>query len=66
MLIALKDVQLKRATDHERGNVQQFLDRLLVEVVSENYRYFLAQHLLQGLPPEDMPEAYLLATAAQQ
>jgi hypothetical protein len=58
MLITLRDIQLKRATDHERGNVQQFLDRLLVEVVSENYRYFLAQHLAQGLPPEDLPEAY--------
>ncbi len=57
MLIALKNVQLKRATDHERGNVQHFLDRLLVEVVSENYRYFLAEHRLQGLPPEDFPEA---------
>jgi len=58
MLITLKDIQLKRATDHERGNVQQFLDRLLIEVVSENYRYFLAEHLAHGLPPEDSPETY--------
>lgn len=56
MLIALQDIQLKRATDHERGNVQQFLDRLLIEVVSENYRYFLAQHRAHGLPPEELPE----------
>lgn len=36
---------LKRAINAERGNVQAFLERLLVEVASENYRYFLSEHL---------------------
>ncbi len=58
MLVTLSKVKLKRATDHERGNVQQFIDRLLVEVVSENYRYFLTEHLSQDLAPEQNPEAY--------
>lgn len=58
MLTSIKEIQLKRATDHERGNVQQFLNRLLVEVVSENYRYFLTEHLSQGLLPEENPETY--------
>jgi len=56
MLITLTKVQLKRATDHKRGNVQSFLDRLLIEVVSENYRYFLAQYLAFGIRPEDSPQ----------
>lgn len=58
MIISLTDVQLKRATDHKRGNIQHFLDRLLVEVISENYRYFLAQHLATELPLEEKPETY--------
>lgn len=56
MIITKKSVGLKRATDPKRGNVQQFLDRLLVEVVSENYRYFLTEHLSMGDPPEANPE----------
>ena len=45
MLQILSKIGSKRANDHERGNVQQFLERLLVEVVTDNYRYFVAQHL---------------------
>lgn len=45
MLTVLSDVALKRAINAERGNVQAFLERLLVEVASENYRYFLSEHL---------------------
>ena len=45
MLTVLSEVALKRATNHELGNVQLFLERLLVEVVSENYRYFLSEHM---------------------
>ena len=45
MLQVLSRISSKRATDYKRGNVQQFLERLLVEIVAENYRYFLAQHL---------------------
>lgn len=58
MLITLTEVQLKRAIDHKRGNVQSFMDRLLIEVVSENYRYFLAQYLSFGLSPEESPQTY--------
>lgn len=45
MLTVLNEVSLKRATNPELGNVQLFLERLLVEVASENYRYFLSEHL---------------------
>jgi hypothetical protein len=45
MLTVVSEVSLKRATSPERGNVQLFLERLLVEVASENYRYFLSEHL---------------------
>lgn len=45
MLTVLNEVSLKRATNPELGNVQLFLERLLVEVVSENYRYFLSEHM---------------------
>lgn len=56
MLINLSEVQLKLATDDTRGNVQSFLDRLLNEVASENYRYFLAEYTSLGWTPEDFPE----------
>ena len=45
MLTVLSHVKLKRAISAERGNVQAFLERLLIEVTSENYRYFLSEHL---------------------
>lgn len=45
MLTILRGVTLKRAIDAERGNVQAFLERLMIEVASENYRYFLSEHL---------------------
>lgn len=45
MLTVLTDVRLKRAIDAGRGNVQAFLERLVIEVTSENYRYFLTEHL---------------------
>jgi len=45
MLTVLTEGSLKGATNPERGNVQSFLERLLVEVVSENYHYFLSEHL---------------------
>lgn len=37
MLKVLKQVALKGATDPRHGNVQTFLERLLVEVTAENY-----------------------------
>lgn len=58
MITSVTRIKLKRATDHARGNVQQFLERLLVEVVSENYRYFLTEHLYFGTDdkPSHQPE----------
>ncbi len=45
MLTVLSEVSLKGATNPKLGNVQLFLEQLLVEVISENYRYFLSEHL---------------------
>lgn len=45
MLKIISEVNLKRAIDAERGNVQAFLENLLTEVLSENYRYFISEHL---------------------
>lgn len=49
MFTKLATLRLKRAIDPVRGNVQTFLDRLLVEVASENYRYFLSELAAQEL-----------------
>lgn len=54
VLTLVSNVSLKLATDPLRGNVQHFLERLLVEVVSENYRYFANEHVdlqRKGLSP---------------
>lgn len=56
MIITLNRVQLKLATDSQRGNVQSFLDRLLVEVASENYRYFLTEHQYLAHGQSSAPE----------
>lgn len=58
MIHVLKDVRLKGATDSGHGNVQTFLERLLVEVVAGNYRYFLHEHLLKASDAKEEPEAY--------
>lgn len=58
MLRVIKNVKLKRATDSQHGNVQTFLERLLVEVVAGNYRYFLHEHLTQASNMDEEPEAY--------
>jgi hypothetical protein len=38
-------LKLKGATNPGKGDVQVFLQRLLVEVIGANYRYFLNEHL---------------------
>ena len=58
MLKIISNVGLKLATDAERGNVQVFLERLLVEVVSENYRYFASEHLYYQRHGYDQPSTY--------
>lgn len=58
MLKVLNQVSLKRATDPQHGNIQTFLEQLLVEVVSGNYRYFLNEHLINSAPDLDEAEAY--------
>lgn len=58
MLKVVHQVSLRRATNPEHGNVQTFLEQLLVEVISGNYRYFLNEHLTNSIPEIDEPEAY--------
>lgn len=58
MIISHTEVQLKRALDPAKGNVQTFLDRLLVEVVSDNYRYFLTECLAASKGGEETLEAH--------
>lgn len=48
MLKIVDRVQLSRATNPEYGNVQFFLERLLVDIVAANYRYFLNDHLAKS------------------
>lgn len=52
MLTVVKPVSQKRATDTRYGNVQTFLERLLVEVVAGNYRHFLHERVAFGAEPE--------------
>ena len=58
MLRVVRDIWLKGVTKAEHGNVQTFLERLLVEVVAGNYRYFLHEHLMQASDTDEEPEAY--------
>jgi hypothetical protein len=58
MIISHTEVQLKRALDHAKGNVQTFMDRLLVEVASENYRYFLTECLAASRGGETTLQAH--------
>ena len=45
MLEIVKRIRMKRATDAAVGDVQVFLERLLVEVVAGNYRHFLNERI---------------------
>jgi hypothetical protein len=68
MLTVVKRVAQKRATDPQYGNVQTFLERLLVEVVSGNYRHFLHERVAFGAEserPEELCWPPLLAVERQ-
>lgn len=70
MLTIVKEMNLVRAKNPEFGNVQHFLERLLVDVAAANYRYFLNDHLSkarqEGLTaPERACHSPLLENEAQ-
>lgn len=46
MLRVINKVKMPRAVDTAKGNVQTFLERLLVEVVAGNYRHFLHEYVV--------------------
>jgi hypothetical protein len=58
MLIIEKSIDGKLATAPEKGNVQTFLERLLVEVISENYRHFLNERLIRDNPGKCWPPLF--------
>ncbi len=58
MLKVERNVPLLRATDPQHGNVQTFLERLLVEAVAGNYRHFLHEQLASSALHEDAPEEH--------
>lgn len=43
MLKIHKEFKQARSIDPKTGNIQPFLERLLIEVISENYRHFLSE-----------------------
>lgn len=45
MLSMIDRVKMKRATNAATGDVQVFLERLLIEVVAANYRHFLTEKI---------------------
>lgn len=54
MLRIVKRIESRKAKNAEHGNVQQFLERLLVDVAAANYRYFLSDYVNKSrLDPED-------------
>lgn len=57
MLKIIKQVGLIRATNPAHGNIQTFLEQLVVEVVANNYRYFLNEHLINSVFDASQPEA---------
>lgn len=48
MLEVVKGLSSSRAKNAEHGDMQTFLERLLLEVVSLNYRYFVQERLAWG------------------
>lgn len=63
MLEILKPLSAKKATSPEHGDLQTLLERLLLEVTSLNYRYFLQERLTLG--SEWLCEPPLLANERQ-
>lgn len=43
MLEIIKRIHLRSATDSATGDVQVYLEQLLVEVIAANYRQFLSE-----------------------
>src|SRR5579862_4770486 len=58
MLKVVEGVRLLGATDPQHGNVQTFLERLLVEAVAGNYRHFLHERLAKAQQYPEAPEQY--------
>ena len=56
MLKIIKPLKMPRASNPRFGDVSVLLERLLVEVVSENYRYFLHEYLTVALTTQSAPE----------
>lgn len=57
MIDVLRSLHLPRAQDAKHGDIQNLLERLVIEVVSANYRYFLHERLMWA-QAEAMPERY--------
>lgn len=55
MLKIVKEIKLSKARDAEHGNVQYFLERLLVDVAAANYRYFLNDYLSKARTGQEDP-----------
>jgi hypothetical protein len=49
MLTVVKPLNKKRANHASVGHVGTLLEKLLIEVVAANYRYFLHQHLNESI-----------------
>lgn len=72
MLTVTRPIAQSRATNPEYGNIEAFLERLLVEVVAGNYRHFLhervaflASHRKESERPEEQCWPPLLAIERQ-
>lgn len=51
MLTVTRPVAQQRATNPQYGNIETFLERLLVEVVAGNYRHFLHERVAFSAGP---------------
>ncbi len=54
MLNVIKSLSSARAKNAEHGDVQTFIERLLMEVAANNYRYFLQERLALGKPGSEV------------
>jgi len=56
MLRVINKVKMPRAVDTAKGNVQTFLERLLVEVAAGNYRHFLHEYVVLAGAAKPSPQ----------
>lgn len=56
MLKIVKSLSLPRAQNTAHGDIQTMLERVLIEVVSANYRYFLHERLMWAETTDDRAE----------